>query len=388
MDVREYFLNRPDDFERSEYGRLYAFISEHIPESELRFLLNVSFVMLKPNAYLEGQIPALIDALRQEAVYVFRHKLKILTESELDQLYMFVKRRYSESWWVMERVYSLAPCFLALVIGPQNGFAHLSGRIRELVGPTTPMMGSENKLRYAFRGTHRIFNTIHATDDPASAVREALVFFDIDDIKQAVNASASEEITIDKHLDWSALLPERKIELNYNLAKNQLKRLLLEAAADILANSMNTECAILDRLVQRLDELVAVEQNILDQKLPLRMEYEELRMILHLESLVLALMVREGKRILSSRFRNDQVVETNKEDATRDMAKILEITELMFPLADDVVFMSLPDFEVYLGKLLSKGIRFDPYVEVLLLAGWAAAYNELLDIGLDWPISR
>jgi len=41
-----------------------------------------------------------------------------------------------------------------------------------------------------------------------------------------------------------------------------------------------------------------------------------------------------------------------------------------------------------LGKLLSEGIRFDPYVEVLLLGGWAAAYNELLDIGLNWPISR
>jgi len=50
--------------------------------------------------------------------------------------------------------------------------------------------------------------------------------------------------------------------------------------------------------------------------------------------------------------------------------------------------MSLPDFEVYLSKLLSNGVKFDRYIEILLLAGWSAAYNELLDIALGWSISK
>lgn len=388
MDVKEYFLNRTDDFERREYEKLYTFISNYISESELSFLSNVSFIMLKPNAYLEGQIPDLIDALEREGIYVFRYKLKVLTESEIDQLYMFVKGRYSESWWVMKRVYSLAPCFLALVIGSQNGFAHLSSRIREIVGPTTPIIGSENKLRYVFRGTHRVFNTIHATDDPASAVREALIFFDIKDIKQAVHACASGEIAVNLYIDWEKFVPDKKIELNYNLAKNQLKRSLVETIAHMFDGSVSTEFSILNRLLQRLNELLAIEQNIIEQRLPLKIEYEELRMVLHLEKLVLGLIVKEGSRVLSGMFRNNEVAGTNKEDIAINVSKILEIAELMLPLVDDIAFMSLPDFEVYLSKLLSNGVKFDRYIEILLLAGWSAAYNELLDIALGWSISK
>jgi nucleoside diphosphate kinase len=388
MNVREYFFNRPNDFERSEYERLYAFISERISKAKLRLLPNISFVMFKPDAYLRGLIPALLNALKEEGIYIFRYRLKRLSESELDELYMFVKRKYSESWWVMKKVYSLAPCFLALVVGSRKGFQHLNARIREIVGPTTPIMGKENNLRYAFRGTHRVFNLIHATDDPASAIREALVFFSIDDIKQALEASTSEIIIIDEDFKWSELLPNKSIILNYNLAKNELKGQLLEFATNIMADSMSGEHAVLHRLIKRLSELVRIERRILEQELPLKAEYETLRMILHAERLALAILMREGRSAVRKSFRNDYVAETSKENITKKIVKILEICEHMLPLTDEVLFMSLPDVEVYLGRLLSMGIKFDLYMETLLLAGWAAAYNELLDVALDWPVER
>jgi hypothetical protein len=144
----------------------------------------------------------------------------------------------------------------------------------------------------------------------------------------------------------------------------------------------------LNRLLQRLNELLTIEQNIIEQRLPLKIEYEELRMVLHLEKLVLGLIVKEGSRVLSGMFRNNEVAGTNKEDIAINVSKILEIVELMLPLVDDIAFMSLPDFEVYLSKLLSNGVKFDRYIEILLLAGWSAAYNELLDIALGWSISK
>src|SRR5579859_7618663 len=178
--IEVYFRDR-DQIEKPVFEDLLSEITRAVPNELLKFLPSLSFVMLKPDAYLRGLVPEIMAYLIQDSVYPVQVTVKHLRSEEVDRLYMFVKPRYLDSWWIMDKIYRLGPCCPAIVVGDARSFPHLSARIRDILGPTTPILGNESQIRYKFGGGHRIFNLIHGTDDPASAIREALVFFSMED---------------------------------------------------------------------------------------------------------------------------------------------------------------------------------------------------------------
>jgi hypothetical protein len=191
-------------------------------------------------------------------------------------------------------------------------------------------------------------------------------------------------------LDFNSreLVPDKAYALSFGLAKNQLKQQLLRETAIELKREPGCSLEWLYRHVSRLGDLLRIEQRILEWQLPLAVEYEQLCLVLDLQRKVLGTLAIEGRRLQTAAYRDDQVAYTSHQDEVVDVARVLEMVELMWPLSDDTSFMLVPDFEVYLARLVSRGVRFDVYTEVLLLAGWAAAFNELRDIGMGWPIEK
>ncbi len=382
MQIEQYFLNREDPLEQDEYDELYTLVSKSIPPERLELLPRLSFMMLKPNAYLAGQMPALIEELRREGVYIFAHRFGTLTPEEIDELYKFVKIKYWDSWWVMPRLYKLASCLSAIVVGEPGDFPHLSARIREIVGPTTPIRGNMDGIRYRFRSPHRVFNTVHATDDPASAVREAIVFFDLDDIIRALDAVSEGKFPEDPTLDPAELVPEETFELNYGIAKSDVKRQLYGIITGVLARDGFGGYRRIRNLADRLGHFLDEERGVLEKRLPLREEFDALRIPLQMQRLTVDLMATEARGAMASLFRGDVVAGTSNADLAKGLHEILEAAEMIAPMTDEVVLMDVPDFEAYMAHLMRLGVDFDRYTEVLLLAGWAASGNEWMDIAL------
>ncbi len=185
MSVENYF-RREDKVEAEVYGEVYRIIRGIVGDEDLKFLRYVGFIIFKPDTVARGIVGEVVSEFRRRGIYIWKPKKVSLTGEKLDKLYLFVKQKYADTWWVMEKVFRLAPCIVSLCIGNPKNFPHLPGRIRFEIGPTTPAAGEPGKIRYDFSGSNRIFNVVHATDDPAACVREALIFYTEEEMKEVI----------------------------------------------------------------------------------------------------------------------------------------------------------------------------------------------------------
>ncbi|RLG48643.1 MAG: hypothetical protein DRO06_01005 [Thermoproteota archaeon] len=128
----------------------------------------------------------ILDKLRLEGLVVKLAKRVRMDRDLLDSLYFFVKAKYRETWWLSEEFYLGREVLALLLWGSPGEFPHLPARMRREVGPTTPDAGSPGDIRYDFQGVNRLMNPIHASEDPASSLREAMVFFDLKEILDAI----------------------------------------------------------------------------------------------------------------------------------------------------------------------------------------------------------
>src|SRR5207249_10223264 len=134
----EEYFTRTELEEQRTYEALLADVRTHLSSDLVSFLSSISFIMFKPDAYLRGVIPSILKLFVENNIYPVNYRLKQLEGAEIDMLYMFVKPKYIDSWWIMEKTYKLAPSCPVIVVGKPNDYTHLSARIRALVGPTTP----------------------------------------------------------------------------------------------------------------------------------------------------------------------------------------------------------------------------------------------------------
>src|SRR5438309_1994660 len=99
--VEKYFTQRERE-EQSTYEALLTHAKTQLPKELFSFLSSMSFVMFKPDAYLRGVIPSILKLFVKNEIYPVKYKLKQLEAADIDKLYMFVKPKYIESWWIME----------------------------------------------------------------------------------------------------------------------------------------------------------------------------------------------------------------------------------------------------------------------------------------------
>ncbi|NLE84495.1 MAG: nucleoside-diphosphate kinase [Chloroflexi bacterium] len=385
MENKHYFLNRTDQTEQPEYTRLCEYLYNNFPVGWDNKIENFSFVMLKPNAYLSNSIPEIITQLHLNNIEIMEYKLIMLSEEHLNNLYCFIKNKYANSWWVMQKVYSLAPCLVAIVQGEKCGFNHLSSRIRSLVGNTTPIISNDNSIRYAPYSMTRIFNTIHATDDPASAIREAMVFFSKETIlnifqnhgMQKTNAAISD--------------PQNQLTYNPDIVsfgglKHDIKNCLIEKASELMGKTENKEYSPVMDSLNQIKSLLLEEKLIIEQLLPLREEFYRLSPILNLERFCLTFIERSIETNIRNLYRDPQL--QSDQSLVQVFTKIRNLAKLIYPLTDDAIFFSIQDFEMYLAEINSSAFNLTAYQQTVLLGCWAGAFEEMRDISTKWPVKE
>jgi len=299
----------------------------------------------------------------------------------------------------MEKIYRLAPCCPAIVIGKPECYQHLSARIRDLVGPTSPLLGNQSQIRYKFRGAHRIFNIIHGTDDPAAAIREALVFFEFNEIKQALESVTTlvEQETL-SNLPFSStedLTPAQKVDLNFPQAKFNLKS-LLQKRSDMeissVKSSLVSENAIekvklidyLHSLVVRFYDLLQHEQALLhahhqpreERKLLLNVYYPQLRT---------CSLARDSISEAIVKFSRDSALHPDvRRNILSRLATVQRCFEVARAMTIDVEFKESL-FDTYLSWLASLDIPLDKYDEANLHAAWSVVSTEFADFEIKSP---
>ncbi len=335
MDLRERFLSEADD--------------EHI-----RSLPYFSFAMIKPDAFARGLAPEIVERLKENFI-IGAIKLTEMDPPMIDELYMFVKQRYRDSWWIMPKVFSQAPVVAVMLVSESEGES--CSELRELIGPTTPEAGKPGNLRYDMKGANRALNIIHAADDPASAIREALVFFEMDEV---LDAMLSKE---DASFDPDELIPEEPIELSRWKCFNSIK----SEALDFLESGRS-----------RLQEALDKEAEIVAKDLPLDDER-------------LALMEVEAEiSFLSSKILGDlssELISLARMPASLSKGKLAERMEesiialkIIELLSDELKLSKERDFDRILLSAISMGLVNSEWEEVLLHSTWAVMPQMIKDL--------
>ena len=394
-EIENYFIDREEE-EQPVFAKLLDDLKKNFSDDLLDALPSLSFIMLKPDAYLRGLVPSVLTFLKENNVYPVHYRLKQLDAAEIDELYMFVKPKYIESWWIMDKTYRLAPCCPVIVVGKKENYDHLSLRIRSLVGPTTPTLGDESNIRYKFRGAHRIFNMIHGTDDPAAAIREALVFFSLDDLRDALNAAKKLERGIDDpscDLQHEHLVPNEVVQLDLQIAKYNLKRALLHrwttessSVREMLGNTSKF-IGVLKRLRDigdRLEKLLETEKEIIVELTSPRERKSRLRNLYYYELRSCSLAQDAIQQLMLSISRESLLEREVRTAAMSRLAPIEKCIEMSRALTMSVEFKECP-FDNYLSWVRFLDIELDSFDEANLHAAWSVAATEFVDFELKFP---
>lgn len=384
MDQLSQFFKERSELEKPVYAALYEEFMSEIPSHLHGSIRYFSFLMLKPDVYISALGSRLLDLLKEHEVVPIRARTLWLDEGYIDELYKFVKQKYFDTWWVMKRAYTLAPCTPLMIVGRPGSFLHLSERLRDIVGPTTPIVGSARQIRYGFRATHRVFNLIHGTDDPASAIREALVFFSWDDIGQALELAdniAKDQLTIAPALaidSASVGASDQPRDIRFGSVKADVKTKVCETLAalvDDLPEGLKTSHT---QSLRNVQEGLAQERSIVEKNLELRREREELLAgPLYLQAIIVA----NWQRVCASQMEQCVRQDCGSADKRRTTARLKQIADALFCLSlliDDVKFAAA-NVELLLGQLADLNIDLSREQETIIHTGWAVAPQEARD---------
>lgn len=249
MDPLAYF-DREDEIEKPVFAELRENFLSEADDEHVSSLPKMTFAMVKPDAFVRGLALEVIRRLEEAGLVPVAMKVTEMDEALIDELYMFVKRKYFDSWWIMPKVFSQAPVIPMILVGEPGVFEHLSAKLRDIIGPTTPDAGKPGNLRYDLRGTNRVLNIIHAADDPAAAIREASVFFELDEILDAM--LSKEEVSYEPE----EVVPEEPIDLSRWRSFHEVK----VEAMDYIDIRRSELQEALDREVEIIDKELPIDE--------------------------------------------------------------------------------------------------------------------------------
>ncbi len=352
------YFDREDPLERDVYLKLREKVEEEADPGEIEQLPRFSFAMIKPGAYLRGLAPEVISRLRENGFKVMLMTVKKMSSKEIDDLYMFVKEKYQESWWIMPKVFNMAPVVPMVLAGDPQEHEHLSSRLRKLVGPTTPEVGSKGNIRYDLKGANRVLNIIHASDDPASALREALVFFSLSDVLSAIGGDEEQLLSEEE------LVPDDPIDISRWKILNEIK---LEASDFLEAER--------EEILPILDE----EAEVVSRDLPFDEEREAL---LEIESKISykaeKLLQNVDREIVEkARSTTDFASKVALAERLEDREVALKIIELA---SDEVKLEKCREFDFLLMQAISRGIITNRLQEIVFHSTWAVMPQMLKDL--------
>jgi len=364
VEVEKYFVER-DELEAEEYRELLNKAREKLKSlDKLRY---ISFIMLKPDAVARGLVNKILSEFHSRGIYPVKGKIVQMGSREIDELYKFVKIKYADSWWVMPKVFRLAPCVPCIVVGDPREYDTLSHRIRAEIGPTTPAAGGPNHMRYMFKGGNRVFNLIHAGDDPAASLREALVFFTWDEIAEVLNKLDLSSLS--ETGEWRAPEEISRYEFSDDIGLASVLARVKERAAEVIEKCIGEELKELRKLLS--DERKCSTEEISEIR-------RRLREVWSRESEVLAEAARIVEEKARSILREAESIETKRKEV-ENAVNALDAIEVFRSLLSERSIIS-DRFEVMLAKAIRLGLVKSDWEEAFLHTYWATGKQMLKDL--------
>ncbi len=349
------YFSREDPFEKGIYANLKKEVLSLATEEQLRNLSKLVFAMIKPAAFARGLAPKVIEWLHLKGFRIALARFGQVKGKELDDLYLFVKKKYQESWWIMERAYSMAPAIAMVLVGSRNDYEHACAKLRNLIGPTTPEAGSMGNLRYDLKGVNRVFNIIHISDDPAAALRESSVFFDIKEVLETLTSNNEVDFTTNQ------LKPEVSIRISRWEIFSKLKR-----RCNVFLNS------------NELQDLLETESEIVSRDLSFDKEREELLPIEVKISRIASSIREKTKENAVNKARMKLSLEDKKMwDTLNDRLIAARCIEL---LSDEFELVEEPNFDLFLLWMIDRNIILDKWEEIVTHSSWAVMPQMVKDL--------
>lgn len=351
------YFDREDEVERETFAELKERFTAEASPRHIRELSNFTFALIKPGCYARGLAPEVLRRLKSAGFRIVDYRLAEFTPEIIDELYEFVRRKYASSWWIMKKVYTTSPTVTLLLKGDPGNYEHLAGRLRAIMGPTTPDAGKPGQIRYDLKGVNRVLNLVHASDDPASAVREALVFFDMGDVLEALVSESDVEIPTE------SVTPEEKVQISRWGQFNAIK----VRAAEHLAGSA------------KLRELLSREAEVVKANLPID---EERAKLMPIETGLARLARRKVEELGEALVREARSAANvkGKRPTYREVDANLAASRIILALSDERFLAEFREFDWLLMAAIHYGFVEDDWEEIVAHSTWAVMPQMVRDL--------
>jgi nucleoside-diphosphate kinase len=132
--------------------------------------LNETLIIIKPDAVAAGQTEAILDMVEQAGLVVVPKRIRGTLALTLVEEH-YAEHRGKPFYGDLCAFMTSGPVVYAVVLGDD-----VVARLRTLVGATDPKQAAPGTIRHRF-GTAVNRNAVHASDSPASAIREIMLFY-------------------------------------------------------------------------------------------------------------------------------------------------------------------------------------------------------------------
>lgn len=167
-----------------QHDAVWRSVEPQVPAALREAATECVFIMLKPDALVEGKHAALLKAMASAGWQLVHAQATLTAGAEhFESLYQYNLTVRNEqnmvgAWWLNARVYTMAPSVALLYRVPPDRSRGITSHqvVKKRKGSSDPFVGRAGELRWEVGGTNMALNLLHASDDPLSTLREFLLF--------------------------------------------------------------------------------------------------------------------------------------------------------------------------------------------------------------------
>lgn len=154
---------------------------------------NIAFVILRPDALERLFHLGIVAYFREQGLSLVGWKHLNIDDRDIEEVYRYTQHSLLERsmrplWWLTRRMYAASPAIVTLWSGPiPSGFQSLSQVVEGFKGPSNPALTKPGQLRFIFPAINVVLCTIHSSDTSMDALREAAIFFSMDEMRRAID---------------------------------------------------------------------------------------------------------------------------------------------------------------------------------------------------------
>ena len=160
---------------------------------DIEKLKHIGFFVITPDSIKRELVTPILDfVIENTNAKILSAKLKYLSSHDIENLYKYTFRKRiidgeQTFWWLMQRSFQLDPCIAVIMFCDEHKEETFCDTLLNLKGSFVKnCMPVVETIRDHFTSISRILAVIHSSDDIYSMLREALLFFTIQEITSII----------------------------------------------------------------------------------------------------------------------------------------------------------------------------------------------------------